>query len=60
MKELENLIRIELKDIRRDIRELKQEVTKYKGFVGGVMWTGAALLAAFQFFYKWLSNGGSL
>ncbi|MFT7434136.1 MAG: hypothetical protein ACI9TY_001784 [Alphaproteobacteria bacterium] len=53
MQELEHLIKIELKDIRNDIRELEQEITKYKGFVGGVLWTGAALFAAFQFIYKW-------
>ena len=57
MKTLEDIIKEELKDIRNDIKELKQEITKYKGFVGGVLWTGAALIAVFQFAYKWINGG---
>mgnify|MGYP003639574993 CR=1 FL=1 len=56
MQDLDKIIKLELKDIRNDIRDLKQEITKYKGFVGGVLWTGAALLAAFQLVYKWISG----
>ena len=59
MQSYERSIQDELKDIRQDIRDLRQEVTKYKGFIGGVMWTVAALVAAFQFVVKWLTNTGA-
>jgi hypothetical protein len=56
MENLAQLLKDELKEVRKDIRELRQEVTKYKGFVGGVLWTAAALFAAFQFIVRWLGG----
>lgn len=56
MENLEKSLRTELKDIRTDIRDLRQEITKYKGFVGGILWTVAALFAAFQFIAKWWTH----
>lgn len=54
MENLGQILKDELKEVRKDIRELRQEVTKYKGFVGGVLWTAVALFACFQFAIKWI------
>jgi len=50
-------LRDELKDIRLDIRELRREIHRYKGFLGGVMWTFAAIAACVQFIFLWLKGG---
>lgn len=39
-------IRHELGEIRREIKELKRELTRYRGFIGGVVWVVGALSAA--------------
>lgn len=36
---------IELRELRHDVQGLKQEMQRYKGFVGGVMWCMGALSA---------------
>jgi hypothetical protein len=46
----------ELKEIRRDIKDLRLELTQYKSFVGGILWTFMALSAAITFFYEWLKE----
>lgn len=46
----------ELKEIRRDIKDLKLEVTQYKSFVGGILWTFMALSAALTFLYEWVKE----
>lgn len=46
----------ELKEIRREIKDLKLEVTQYKSFVGGILWTFMALSAALTFLYEWLKE----
>jgi len=46
----------ELKEIRRDIKDLKLEVTQYKSFVGGILWTFMALSAALTFLYDWVKE----
>lgn len=44
----------EIQDIRGEIHELKEEMTRYKGFLGGVMWTCAALSACVHLVLQWL------
>tara|TARA_Y100001960_G_C14781757_1_gene887391 strand:- start:4625 stop:4798 length:174 start_codon:yes stop_codon:yes gene_type:complete len=44
----------ELKEIRKEIKDLKLEVTQYKSFVGGILWTFMALSAALTFLYQWI------
>ena len=46
-------IQQELKEIRRDLKDLKLEVTQYKSFVGGILWTFMALSTALTFLYSW-------
>lgn len=46
----------ELKEIRREIKDLKLEVTQYKSFVGGILWTFMALSAAVTFLFDWLKD----
>lgn len=46
----------ELKEIRREIKDLKLEVTQYKSFVGGILWTFMALSAAVTFLYEWIKE----
>lgn len=46
----------ELKEIRREIKNLKLEVTQYKSFVGGILWTFMALSAAISFLYNWIKE----
>ena len=56
MENIAQLLKDELKEVRNDIKELRREVTQYKGFVGGVLWTGAALFTVFQIIVKWLGG----
>jgi len=44
----------EIHDIRAEIKELREEITRYKGFLGGVMWSFAALSAAVHFVLQWI------
>jgi|TARA_Y100001960_G_scaffold72090_1_gene76574 hypothetical protein len=46
----------ELKEIRKEIKNLKLEITQYKSFVGGVLWTFMALSAAVTFLYEWIKE----
>lgn len=56
MSSFEETLRNELKEMREDIREIHHEVTKYKGFVGGIVWSVTAVLAALQVFYNWMKG----
>jgi hypothetical protein len=49
-------IQDELKDIRIDIRELRREIHRYKGFLGGVMWSFVAMAACVQFIFLWIKG----
>lgn len=46
----------ELKEIRKEIKDLKLEVTQYKSFIGGILWTFMALAAAVSFIYGLISE----
>lgn len=46
----------ELKEIRRELKDLKLEVTQYKSFVGGILWTFMALSAGISFLYNWIKE----
>ncbi|PPR08631.1 MAG: hypothetical protein CFH44_00870 [Proteobacteria bacterium] len=46
----------ELKEIRKEIKNLKLEITQYKSFVGGVLWAFMALSAAVTFLYEWIKE----
>lgn len=46
----------EIHDIRGEIRELKLELSRYKGFLGGVMWAIAALSTGVHFILEWLRS----
>lgn len=46
-------IQTELLEIRKELKELKLEITEYKSFVGGVLWTFMALSAGLTFVYEW-------
>lgn len=48
----------DLKEIRLELRQLRQEITKYKGFVGGVMWAFAALSATLTFVFGLFQGPG--
>lgn len=56
MEHFEQIMREELRDIRTDIKELRHEITKYKGFIGGVIWTFAAVSTAAHFLINWLKG----
>lgn len=47
----------EIRQIRFEIRELKEELQRYKGFVGGVAWCLSALTAVVGFVWGTLSSG---
>lgn len=36
----------EMRDLRQDVKEMRKELSGYKGFIGGVMWVISALSAA--------------
>ncbi len=40
---------LELREIRADIQALKQEMHRYKGFVGGVLWCVSAVASVIGF-----------
>ena len=57
MREMEQIL-IELKEIRVDVHILRDELQRYKGFVGGVMWCVSALTAMVGFVWGNLSVSG--
>jgi hypothetical protein len=56
MNELEMLG--EIKEIRREVHDLRVELTRYKGFVGGVLWCVSGTAALLGFVWGMLSSGG--
>lgn len=44
----------ELRLIRQDIRQLRAEVTRYKGFTGGMIWSVGILSACLGMIVAWL------
>lgn len=46
----------ELTEIRKEIKEIKLEVTHYKSFIGGILWTFMALSASLTFLYDWIKE----
>ena len=46
----------EIRLVRGDVRALREELERYKGFVGGVMWCMAALTAVVGFVWGTLSS----
>ena len=48
----------DIKEIRKDIKDLRQEITRYKGFIGGVLWAAGALSVGAQFLITWIKKGG--
>lgn len=58
MDAFEQSISQEIKEIHLEIKEIRHEVTKYKGFVGGVVWTVSALTLAIQLVYNYLKGHG--
>jgi hypothetical protein len=49
-------IHLELKEIRRELKDLKLEITHYKSFVGGILWTFMALSTSVMFLYQWVKE----
>lgn len=47
----------EIRQIRFEVRELKEELQRYKGFVGGVAWCLSALTALVGFVWGSISTG---
>ncbi|MCP5405777.1 MAG: hypothetical protein H6922_06115 [Pseudomonadaceae bacterium] len=39
-------VMVEVRELRQQVRQLQQELQRYKGFIGGVMWCLSALSAA--------------
>lgn len=49
---------MELKEIRQDIADLRRDVTYYKSFVRGILWTFSAVAAVASFVFGVVLNGG--
>lgn len=47
----------ELRDMRGDIKQLRTELERYKGFVGGVLWCVSAIAASVGFVWGVLTHG---
>lgn len=47
----------EVRELRTDVQGLKQELQRYKGFVGGVVWCLSALAATVGFVWGMLWGG---
>jgi hypothetical protein len=47
----------EIRYVRADVQDLRDELNRYKGFVGGVMWCMSALTAMVGFAWGALTNG---
>ncbi len=48
----------EIRHIRDDVQELREELHRYKGFVGGVVWCFSALAATVGFVWGAISGTG--
>ena len=51
-------IRDEITELRTDIRELRREMNRFKGFVSGVVWAAATVAAVMQVMVGALHDGG--
>lgn len=51
-REVEDL-KEDVKELREDVHELITQLTKYKGFVGGVIFTFSCLVTAIGAFFTW-------
>ena len=49
-------VMLELRELRGDVIELKEELHRYKGFVGGVAWCMSALTAVVGFVWGVVSG----
>ncbi|MFZ2587889.1 MAG: hypothetical protein WAZ18_07230 [Alphaproteobacteria bacterium] len=49
---------VEVRALRSDLQDLKEELHRYKGFVGGVMWCMGALSAAGGFVWGLVTGHG--
>ncbi len=56
MDDMPTSLYVELKEIRSEIKELKQEFSRYKGFLGGVLWAASATGAAVVFLINWIKG----
>ncbi len=52
----QQMLHQEIKEIRKDMRSLREEITKYKGFVGGVFWCFAAFITAANFAFTYIKQ----
>lgn len=52
-----SVIHKELLTIKHDVASLKDEMTRYKSFVGGVVWAVGAISAAVGVFMGWIQKG---
>lgn len=48
----------EMRLIRNDVQDLREELHRYKGFVGGVVWCFSALAAVVGFVWGMVSGPG--
>ena len=55
--EMESVLE-EIRLVRADVKELRGELQRYKGFVGGVAWSLSALTALVGFLWGTLSSHG--
>lgn len=46
-----------LTEVRQEVRELRQEVSRYKGFIGGVLWVVSALSAGVGALVTYFAKG---
>lgn len=58
MESFQKIISQEIREIHQEIKEIRHEVTKYKGFVGGVVWAVTALAVSLQFIYNYIKGHG--
>jgi hypothetical protein len=52
-------LREDIREIRAELKDIRHELNRSKGFIGGMAWTFGALGVAVQFAVQWLRGGGN-
>lgn len=56
--DLEDVV-LEIREVRQQVRVIQEELTRYRGFAGGVMWGVSAMAAALGFVWGTLMKHGN-
>ncbi|MBI1362716.1 MAG: hypothetical protein GC134_01925 [Proteobacteria bacterium] len=48
----------DIREIRTELKDIRREMNRNKGFIGGIAWAFGALSIALQIIIQWVKGGG--